>query len=289
VLETFRDRKRVSSLSGPIALKRSFLSPAFRLFLRCHSRPSHSDHSLANDRDSSQTSSPTSAGIAVSPQLPRSRKVALERLFSAISCSARPDIGFISVKCLYAKTSGSFPKDGHSDLRRNLPGVLHDLAAAACCSEETEGNLRRRAMRNCAWATSSRGIHPCCMDCQLRADGGRPGGSIRCARAIGFDYRRNSLPRCPAVKRLPSVGPRPPTRNALRLRVGAAGRDGLWEATAPGWTSQAPDVELKVGELRVLWQAKPPAPPPRINDLRFVWGGLACRHFYHGLLVTTGS
>src|ERR1700691_4397803 len=140
VSETSSDRKRVSPLNGPIPLKRLFLSPVFRLSFCCHSQPSHSDHALANDRDSSQTNSHTSAGTSVSPQLPRSRKVALERLFSAISCSARPDIGFISVKCLYGKTGGSFPKDGHSDLRRDLPDVLHDLAVAGC-NEETEKNL----------------------------------------------------------------------------------------------------------------------------------------------------
>src|ERR1700691_4032936 len=140
VSETSSDRKRVSPLNGPIPLKRLFLSPVFRLSFCCHSQPSHSDHALADDRDSSQTNSHTSAGTSVSPQLPRSRKVALERLFSAISCSARPDIGFISVKCLYGKTGGSFPKDGHSDLRRDLPDVLHDLAVAGC-NEETEKNL----------------------------------------------------------------------------------------------------------------------------------------------------
>src|SRR6266436_1449056 len=59
----------------------------------------------------------------------------------------------------------------------------------------------------------------------------------------------------------------------------------LDRARASVWAWQ-PVAEVVEGrQRRRNRQAKPPAPPPRINGLRRRWGRhSACRDFYHGLL-----
>jgi hypothetical protein len=130
----------------------------------------------------------------------------------------------------------------------------------------------------------------------LSADGpdyGRSGGPSRANLPV-----RGCVPDglCPGSG--PGSGGRGTGRAGRQLRASAGNvvgprdacaRTGCDSSGAPGTAEESAAGSIAArgrSRRRSATQAKPPAPPPRVNSLRRRWGRhSACRDFYHGLLV----